>query len=160
MKSPILAACFFVVFAGVMRAVALPVTPYTVVAQVKSFERYTAIGGAQRFSSVTPYGNEDSIIAKILLPASLAGREIAIPFESKKNGQELLVQPGTVFRFEHRMNVADLRYRTDMVLRSAIGFPEMGIIVLKADGEVAEAYEGTLTPLRAAELKKASAAAR
>ena len=140
-------------------AAELPVTPYTVVAKVDSFEHYRSLGGANRFGPATPQGNEYTIVATILQPKSLAGREIAIPFESKKDGKELLVQPGTVFRFEHRVALADLRYKTDNVKRRAIEFPALGIIVLKADGEVAEAYEGELTPLMAEKLKKQAALA-
>lgn len=156
----LLLACFSLMLAGALRAAPLPVTPYTVIARVDSFEHYRALGGAERFSNATPHGNDDTIVATIVQPATLAGREIAIPFESKKDGKELLVQRGTVFRFEHRMNLSDLRNRTDPVRRRAIEFPALGIIVPNADGAVAEAYEGSLTALNAAELKKKSAAVR
>jgi hypothetical protein len=160
MKCLLMVASCFAALVSALRAAPLPVTPLTVIAKVESFEHYRAFGGAQRFGPTTPYGNEYAIIATILAPASLAGREIAIPFESKKEGRELLVQPGTVFRFEHRTNLNDLRYKTDNVKRRAIEFPAMGILALKADGEVGEAYEGHLTPLRAAELAKQTSATR
>lgn len=159
MKRLLTVVSFLAVFAGV-HANPLPVTPFTVIAKVESFEPYRAFGGERRFGPATPYGNEDTIVATILQPASLAGREIAIPFESRKDRKELLVQPGTVFRFEHRVNLADLRYKTDNVRRRKIAFPELGIIVLKPDGEVGEAYEGSLTPLMAAEWKKKADAVR
>lgn len=160
MKRFLTVVSFLAVFVGGLRAVPLPVTPFTVIAKVESFEHYRALGGERRFGPATPYGNEDTIVATILQPESLAGREIAVPFESKKDRKELLVQPGTIFRFENRVNLADLHYKTDNVRRRAIDFPELGIIVLKADGEVAEAYEGSLTPRMAAELEKKAEATR
>ena len=160
MKRLLTVVAFLAAVAPVLRAAPLPVTPYTVIAKVDSFEQYRAIGGSQRFAPASPYGNEYTILATIVHPTSLAGREIAIPFESKKEGKELLVQPGTVFRFEHPMNLTDLRYKTDPVMRRAIAFPELGIVALNADGEVGEAYEGHLTALRAAELEKKTNAAR
>jgi len=158
MKRLLMVASCFAALVPMLSAAPLPVTPFTVIAKVESFEHYRALAGAQRFSPAAPYGNDDTIIATILQPASLAGREIAIPFESKKGGKELLVQPGTVFRFEHRRNLIDLQFKTDNVRRRVIAFPELGIIALKADGEVGEAYEGSLTPLMAAKLQKAEAA--
>ncbi len=134
---------FLAALAG-LRAAVLPVTPYTVIARVDSYEHYSAFGGAVRFSLAMPYGNSDTIVATILQPAMLAGREIAIPFESRKDGRELLVQKGTVFRFESRTNLAYLRDQTDRVYRRPIEFPELGVIVLKPSGEVAEVYEGVL----------------
>ena len=157
MRSLLLATAVLTAFSVGLRAAPLPMTPYTVVAQVESFEHYRALGGNQRFSMATPHGNEETVIAKILQPESLAGREIAIPFESRKDGKELLVQRGTVFRFEHRMNLSDLRDQTERIRRRAIEFPALGIIVPNADGGVAEAYEGSLTALAVAELKKKSA---
>lgn len=143
--------------AGGLHAAVLPVTPYTVVARVDSFEHYRASSHG-RFSLSAPYGSDDTIVATIVLPESLAGREIAIPFESKKGGKELLVQKGTIFRFEHISNLSNLRSQTDRVYRSAIGFPEMGVIVLKPNGEVAEAYEGSWTArMAAANAKKPDA---
>jgi hypothetical protein len=137
--------------AGMLQASPPPsVTPRTVVCKVESFEHYRALGGIDRFSMASPYGNEETIIATIVYPVSLAGREIAIPFESKKDRKELLVQRGTVFRFEHRMNLADLRNRTEWVHRRAIEFPALGLIALKPDGEAGEIYAGVLTPLVAA----------
>lgn len=127
-------------------AAPLPVTPYTVIARVDSWEHYRAFGRGG-YSLSAPYGSEDTIVATILQPESLAGREIAIPFESKKEGRELLLQRGTIFRFEYHMNLADLRGRTDFVWRRPIEFPRNGILALKANGEVGEAYEGVLTPL-------------
>jgi hypothetical protein len=144
--------------AGGLHAAVLPVTPYTVVARVDSFEHYRASAGHSRFGLSAPYGSDDTIVATIVLPESLAGREIAIPFESKKSGKELLVQKGTIFRFEHISNLSNLRSQTDRVYRRAIGFPEMGIIVLKPNGEVAEAYEGSWTArMAAANAKKSEA---
>lgn len=144
----------FVVLAGGLSAALLPITPYTVVARVDSFEHYRASAGQARFSLSAPYGSDDTVVATIVQPESLAGREIAIPFESKKGGKELLVQPGTIFRFEHISNLANLRSQTDRVYRSAIGFPEMGVIVLKPNGEVGEAYEGSWTKRVAARAAK------
>jgi hypothetical protein len=135
----------FLALAGGLSAAALPLTPYTVVARVDSFEHYRAGSSGSRFSLAAPYGSDDTVVATIVLPESLAGREIAIPFESKKGRKELLVQPGTIFRFEHISNLANLRSQTDRIYRSAIGFPEMGILVLKSNGEVGEAYEGSWT---------------
>jgi hypothetical protein len=143
-------AFFFTLIGGLYAGALLPVTPYTVVAKVVTFEHYRAFGSNARFSQATPYGNDDTVVAVILQPASLAGREIAIPFESKKDGKELLVQTGTIFRFEYYMNLADLRARTDQVRRRAIEFPAQGVIVLKASGEVGETYAGRLSPLLAA----------
>jgi hypothetical protein len=145
---------------GELAAAVLPVTPYTVVARVQSFEHYRAYGDASRFGLATPYGNDDTIVATIVLPESLAGREIAIPFESKRSGQEVLVQRGTIFRFEYHANLADLRSRTDGVYRRAIPFPLMGIIALKPDGEVAEAYEGMWSSRLAADQRKQAAGSR
>lgn len=141
--------------AGGLRAANLPITPYTVVARVDSFEHYRANPRDPRFSLSAPFGSDDTIVATVVLPESLAGREIAIPFESKQGGKELLVQPGTIFRFEHISNLANFRSQTDRVYRSAIGFPERGIIVLKPTGEVAEAYAGSWTTRMAAAEKKA-----
>jgi hypothetical protein len=155
----LLALVAFSFLPGLLSAVVLPVTEYTVIAKVTSFENSISRPSAQRFSLATPYGNESAVIATILRPADLAGREIAIPFESRQDGKELFVQPGTVFRFEHPRNLNDLRSRTDNVRRSLIRFPEMGVLVLKADGEVAEAYEGVLTPLVAEQIQKRQAAA-
>lgn len=140
----------FLVLGAGLRAAVLPVTEWTVVARVDSFEHYRAGSSRSRFSLSAPYGSDDTIVATIVAPESLAGREIAIPFESKKGGKELLVQRGTIFRFEHISNLANLRSQTDRVYRSAIGFPEMGIIVLKPNGEVGEAYEGSWTARMAA----------
>jgi hypothetical protein len=160
MKRLLTVVSFFAAFAAALSAAPLPVTPYTVIAKVKSFEHYRVLGSDQRFGPDTPYGNDYTIVATILAPASLAGRELAIPFESKKVGKELLVQPGTVFRFEHAMNLTDLRYKTDDVKRRAIGFPELGILALNAEGEVTETYDGHLTALKAAELAKQASATR
>jgi hypothetical protein len=129
-------------------------TPYTVVAKVTSYEHYRAFGGSNRFSQATPHGNEYTVVAIIQHPESLEGREIGIPFESRKDGKELLVQPGTVFRFEHPMNLADLRRRTDPIRRRGIAFPELGIVVLTPDGEVAETHDGSVSALAAKEAKK------
>ncbi len=151
-------SCLFLLLVSGLRAAVLPVTPYTVVAKVDSFEHYRAYEGAGRFGLSAPYGSDDTIVATIVLPEALAGREIAIPFESKKDGKELLVQRGTVFRFEHHANLSDLRSRTDRVYRRAIGFPLMGIIALKPNGEVGEAYEGAWTArIAAAQAKQAEA---
>lgn len=147
MKSILFTVAFLVSSAGVVGAPKAVEAPRTVVAKVKAFEHYRALGGAWRFSQVTPYGNEDTVVAIILSPESLAGREIAIPFESQNEGRELLVQPGTIFRFEHRMNLADLRSQTDWVRRRAIEFPALGIVALKNNGDVGESYPGSLTPL-------------
>ena len=141
-----------------LRATVLPVTPYTVVTRVDSFEHYRAGAEQARYDLSAPYGSDDTIVATILLPESLAGREIAIPFESKKGGKELLVQRGTIFRFEHISNLSNLRSQTDRIYRSAIGFPEMGIVVLKPKGEVAEAYEGSWTNRIVVANEKAKAA--
>lgn len=145
------AAC---ILAVALQAKEPEITPYTVIAKVTSYEHYRAFGGSARFSQATPHGNEYTIVAVIQYPDSLEGREIGIPFESRKDGKELLVQPGTVFRFEHRMNLADLRRRTDPIRRRGIAFPELGIVVLKPDGEVAESYDGSLSGLAAKEAKK------
>ena len=160
MKRLLLVASCFAALVSALRAAPVPVTPFTIIAKVASFEHYRALGGTQRFAQATPYGNESTIVATILHPVSLAGREIAIPFESKKDGKELLVQTGTVFRFEYEINVTDLYYKTDNVKRQAIEFPSLGILVLKTDGEVGETYEGHLTALQAAESKKKADAAR
>ena len=159
MKRLLMVASCFAALVPVLRAAPMPVTRFTVIAKVESFEHYRAVGG-ERFGPDSPYGNEDTIVAIILKPESLAGREIAIPFESKKERKELFVKPGTVFRFEHSLNLGDLRYKTDNVQRRAIGFPELGVIVLKQDGEVGEAYEGSLTPLIAAASEKKTQASR
>ena len=146
--NPFLIIVSFLVFSvGVASASPHAGASRKVVAKVVSFEHYRALGGAERFSQATPYGNEDTVVATILSPESLAGREIAIPFESKQEGRELFVQPGTVFSFEHRMNLADLRARTDWVRRRAIEFPVFGIVVLKNNGDVAESYPGSLSAL-------------
>jgi len=131
-----------------------PTTPTTVFAKVDSYEHYRAFRG-EHFGFHTPYGNDAAIVATIIFPESLAGREIAIPFESKDEQREILVQPGTTFRFDHRTNLADLRQKTDLVRRRAIGFPELGIDVLDSKGEVVVSYEGALSRLRAAREKKA-----
>lgn len=144
----ILSRFFLGMFVTVAVAAPLPVTPYTVVAKVVSYEHYRSIGGAERFSQATPHGNDSTIVATIVLPESLAGREIAIPFEASVDRKELLVQKGTVFRFEHTRNLADIRGRTDWVRRRALPFPGHGILVLKPNGEVAEAYEGALAGLK------------
>ncbi len=157
MKSPLLATACFLLLLGVVGAAPLPLTPFTVIARVDSFEHYRALGGAQRFSAATPHGNDDTIVATLVWPDSVAGREVAIPFESRKDGKELLVQPGTIFRFENRLGLTDLRSRTDNVRRRAIGFPELGVFALKSNGEVAEAYEGSLTALVLAEGKAKAA---
>src|SRR4051812_21123763 len=112
---------------GFLTAAALPVTPYTVVARVESYETLRTPPGSPEFTLSAPYGNEGAIVAKIVKPDSLAGREIAIPFEASPERQELLVQKGTIFRFEHPRNLEDLRNRTDPVRRRMIGFPERGI---------------------------------
>lgn len=151
-------SCLFLLLVTGLRAAVLPITPYTVVAKVDSFEHYRAYGGPERFGLSAPYGSDDTIVATIVVPESLAGREIAIPFESKKSGKELLVQRGTVFRFEYHASLSDLRSRTDRVYRQAIGFPLMGVIALKPNGEVGEAYEGAWTARMAANAKKADAA--
>jgi hypothetical protein len=149
----------FLALVGGLSAAVLPVTPYTVVARVDSFEHYRASAGS-RFGLSAPYGSDDTIVATIVLPESLAGREIAIPFESKKGGKELLVQRGTIFRFEHISNLANLNSQTDRVYRRAIGFPERGILVLKPNGEVGEAYEGSWTRRMTAQAEKKSGATR
>jgi len=159
MYRPLLAV-LFLTLAGATHAALLPVTPYTVVARVTAFENYRASGGTGRYSLATPYGSDDTIVAIILQPASLAGREIALPFESKKGGKELLVQPGTIFRFEYHANLQDLRAQTDMVYRRAIPFPLMGVIALKPSGEVAEVYEGVWSSRIIADLKGKAAVAR
>lgn len=123
----------------------LPVTKYTVIAEVVSYENYVAWRQMTRFSFETPYGNQATIVAKILAPASLAGREIAIPFESTDEDRELLVRSGTVFRWEHYQNLVALRNHTSCLGRAAIEFPRRGIIVLKASGEVAATYPGSWT---------------
>lgn len=147
----------FSVSTSALLATPPPITPRTVIAKVDSYEHYRSFRGS-RFSQQTPYGNEATIVAKITYPASLAGREIAIPFESQNERNELLVQPGTMFRFEHPINVADLREKTDWVRRRAIGFPELGIQIIDAKGEVLVSYDGALTRLDAAKEKKAKKA--
>lgn len=141
----ILALVSFLALSAALSAGMLPVTPFTVVAKVTSYEHYRALGSPHRYSLETPHGNSSTLIATILQPDLLAGREIAIPFESLRSGKELLVQKDTIFRFEHTRNLADLRNRTDLVRRSVVAFPERGILVLKPDGEVGEAYAGILT---------------
>lgn len=137
-----------------LRATPPPTTPTAVIAKVDSYEHYRAFRG-ERFSLQTPYGNDAAIVATIVSPESLAGREIAIPFESKDEQRELLVQRGTTFRFEHRTNLADLRKKTDAVRRRAIAFPEFGLQVLNPEGEVVASYDGALSGLKAAREKKA-----
>ncbi|HWA29177.1 MAG TPA: hypothetical protein VG734_26235 [Lacunisphaera sp.] len=139
----------FIAAAG-LSAAPLPVTPYTVIARVTSFENVRLLRGPARFSQEAPHGSDSTLMAVIVFPRSLAGRDIAIPFESRREGRELLVQKGAVFRFEHTRNLADLRERTDAVYRRVIAFPPNGIAVLKPEGGVAEAYEGSLSQLRAA----------
>lgn len=143
-----------VTLSGVGQAGTPPATPYTVIARVDSFEKYRASSRSERFSLATPYGSDTTIVATIVQPESLAGREIAVPFESKKSGTELLVQPGTLFRFEYHANLLELRNRTDRVRRRTIPFPLHGVIVLKPGGEVAELYRGVLSSRLVAELQK------
>jgi hypothetical protein len=125
----------------------LPVTAYTVIARVSSYEQQRVVAGTQRYSLAWPHGNEATLIATIVSPESLAGREIAIPFESPQGRKALIVKKGTVFRFEHTANLNDLRDQTDWVRRRVIDFPARGIVVVNAKGRVLEAYEGSLTGL-------------
>ena len=134
--------------ASVGRAAALPVTPFTVVAKVVSFEHQRAPGIQPGYSQAAPHGNEGIIVATIILPESLAGREITIPFQASPEEKELLIQKGTTFRFEHNANLGDIHNRTDWVFRRGLEFPGRGILVLKPGGEVAEAYEGVLTRVK------------
>ncbi|MBI2516761.1 MAG: hypothetical protein HYV95_07570 [Opitutae bacterium] len=142
MKKLLLLCVALVTTGGMQAADYLTTTPYTVIAEVVSYEHYKAFRQMGQFSLDAPYGNESTIVAKIIAPASLAGREIAIPFESADEDHELLVRKGTTFRWEHHANLNELRGRTESIFRHVLPFPRRGIISLRNDGEIAAFYPG------------------
>jgi hypothetical protein len=120
----------FVGAAGLSAAETKPVvSPDRVVALVTSVEDYQVSKNYYLNYIDAPYGWEKTVIARIILPESLAGREIAIPYDSLTPEADPLCQKGALFVFQHRMNLSDLRNRTDWIKRSAIEFPRKGLTV-------------------------------
>ncbi len=118
----------------------LPVTDFTVIAEVVSFEYYTASHQFAYDFIKAPYGWDHTIVAKIVAPENLAGREIALPFAPWKMDTMSLTKAGTLFRWESEVNLLGLKFATETLQRTAVPFPRRGIIALKPDGSVAELY--------------------
>lgn len=122
----------------------LPVTPFTVIARVVSHEHFIADRAFIGNYLDAAYGWRDCVVAEIVHPQALAGREIAMPYEQRLEPDDPLTHPGTLFRWESTQNLGFLRNSLDRVRRTAMPFPARGVIALDADGRVAAAYPSYL----------------
>lgn len=105
-----------------------------VLAVVSSCEDYVASRRFVENGIDAPYGWHKTVVATIVAPESLAGREIALPYDTRDAAKDPLCQKGALVSFEHRMNLADLRNRTRWVGRSPVEFPYLGLSVIAIGG--------------------------
>lgn len=143
MKRSVILGALLLAAGAPMLAADLPITRFTVVAKVISHEHYPASPLFVYDFISAPYGGRSSVVAEIVFPRSLAGREVALPFEWHP-GQEgtLLAKPGTVFRWESHFNLQALHHATASLRRAALPFPQRGIIAFNSDGSIGELYPG------------------
>jgi hypothetical protein len=123
----------------------LPITSQTVVAKVVSFETVPAAGGRFQSNFIdAPYGWDAMIVAEIVAPSQLAGREFALPFGLFDGRSLALKEPGTIFRWESEQNLAALRRDTESLARATLPFPRRGIIAYRARADTVEFYPSVL----------------
>lgn len=123
----------------------LPTTPQTVVAKVVSFETVPAAGGRFLSNHIdAPYGWDAMIVAEIVSPSQLAGREFALPFGLFDGRALALKEPGTLFRWESEQNLVLLRRDTESLARATLPFPRRGILAYRARTDSVEFYPSVL----------------
>ncbi len=123
----------------------LPTTPHTVVAKVVSFETVPAAQGRFQSNFIdAPYGWDAMIVAEIVAPRSLAGREFALPFGLTDGRSLALKEPGTLFRWESEQNLAALRRDTESLRRATLPFPRRGVLAYRARTDTVEFYPSVL----------------
>ncbi len=96
-----------------------------------------------------PYGWEKTVVAKIIYPESLAGREIAFPYDTVNPEKDPLSQVGARIIFTHWMNLTELQNRTNRIGRNPIEFPRLGLTVVAIREQAlapARVYQGGTRP--------------